>query len=133
MLFVMVVATVLLCAYVKINKHDVRILEQESWFDTFYVKNDQVFIECSVTIQNRSHRDAYVKLSAELEADAKHGLLKSAVIPGFSKKGKDHFLIKADSQKEYAVVFVGDFAGNPVKQNRDLPPIDMYMINNRNR
>ncbi len=128
MLFIMAVSTVLLCAYISSNKNEIRILERESFFDTFYVKDNQVFIECYVTIQNRSHHDEYVKLSANLKADAKHGLLKSSVVPGFHKKGSDRFLIKANSKKEYNVVFIGEFAGNPVKQNRELPPIDLTVV-----
>ena len=37
----------------------------------------------------------------------------------------DEFLVPANSTEEYTIYFIDDFAGNNVKQDRNLPEIDI--------
>ncbi len=124
---VIVMVMVLFCSCEK-NKEDVKILKSDSWFHEFYIKDDKVFIKCEITIQNCGDKDRYINLLANMEEDKNNGLLKSSIVSGYDKKGNDKFFIPAKSKKNWEVLFIGDFAGKAVKQNRNLPMIDVVVI-----
>ena len=125
---VMGVAIVLLCMCKKVNEDEVKLLKSESFFDKFDVKGDQVYLKCYLMIQNNSGEDKYVHLSANMEEDAANGLLKSPIVSGADKNGSDSFLIKADSTKGYSVIFIGEYGGTLQKLNRNLPPIEIKVV-----
>ncbi len=60
-----------------------------------------------------------------MKKDARLGLLASSAVYGYSKKGNDEFIVPAKAKKRYNVYFVGDFAGNKKKLDRNLPPIEV--------
>lgn len=101
------------------------LIEEESYFHDFYVENNKVYIQCEIVLQNNSNKDEKVKLLADMKEDARLGLLTSSAVYGYSKKGNNEFVVPAKSKKEYNVYFIGDFAGNKIKQNRNLPSIEV--------
>ena len=131
LLFMMAVIIVLICVYAKMKKNNVELLHSDSYYDEFYINKDKVFLKCYVTIENSSHNDEYIYLTANMEEDADNGLLKSPLVSGYNKKGSDKFFIPANSKRGYDVIFIGDFAGKSVKLNRRLPPIEITVIKNK--
>lgn len=110
------------------DKNSIKIIQSDSQFDEFYIEENKVFVKCEVTIQNRGDKDKYINLLANMEEDKNNGLLKSAIIFGYDKKGNNEFIIPANSQKDYEVFFIGDFGGTAVKQNRNLPIIEAVVL-----
>lgn len=60
-----------------------------------------------------------------MEEDADKKLIRNAKVTGYDEKGVDEFLVPANSTEEYTIYFIDDFAGNNVKQDRNLPEIDI--------
>lgn len=63
------------------------------------------------------------------KGDAINGLLKSPIVSGFDEEGSDKFFIAANSTEDYNVIFIGDFAGKLRKLTRNLPSIEIKVIN----
>lgn len=126
---IIVIVCLSLCTRMGIDvERDLKVLRSDSWFDDFYIKEDKVFMKCEITIQNKSNQDRYIKLFANMEEDANNGLIKSPTVSGFDKEGNDKFFVSANTTKKYKVFFVGDFAGNTVKQDRNLPVIELVVM-----
>ncbi len=125
-LIVILSVFVFLFLYGRMNdRAGVKIERERSWFDEFYIKDDRVYIRCYVTMQNSGNEDKYVKLEANMEEDADKKLIRNAKVTGYDEKGVDEFLVPANSTEEYTIYFIDDFAGNNVKQDRNLPEIDI--------
>lgn len=109
------------------ERKDVILLRKDSWFEEFEVRENKVFITCHLTIQNSSDMDKYIELLADMKEDTKNGLLKSSMLSGYDKKGNNEFFIPSNSTKTYTVDFIGDFAGNEEKKNRNLPSVKIVV------
>lgn len=108
-------------SYIKLDKED-------SFFSDFKVEDDKVYIYCTLFIENQSDVEKNVVLKASLDNDAKNGLLKEAVIDGYSVDGSTKtFKLKA-GENQIDVVFIGDYAGNEEKIDRLLPDIEIIEI-----
>ena len=108
-------------SYIKLDKED-------SFFSDFKVEEDKVYIYCTLFIENQSDIEKNVVLKASLDNDAKNGLLKEAVIDGYSVDGSTKtFKLKA-GENQIDVVFIGDYAGNEEKIDRLLPDIEIIEI-----
>lgn len=125
-LIVILSVFVFLFLYGRMNdKAGVKIEREQSWFDEFYIKDDRVYIRCYVTMQNSGNEDKYVKLEANMEEDADKKLIRNAKVIGYDEKGVDEFLVPANSTERYTIYFIDDFAENNVKQDRNLPEIEI--------
>ena len=108
-------------SYIKLDKED-------SFFSDFKVEDDKVYIYCTLFIENQSDIEKNVVLKASLDNDAKNGLLKEAVIDGYSvDRSTKTFKLKA-GENQIDVVFNGDYAGNEEKIDRLLPDIEIIEI-----
>lgn len=108
-------------SYIKLDKED-------SFFSDFKVEDDKVYIYCTLFIENQSDIEKNVVLKASLDNDAKNGLLKEAVIDGYSvDRSTKTFKLKA-GENQIDVVFIGDYAGNEEKIDRLLPDIEIIEI-----
>lgn len=106
----------------------VNVIRSDSWFHEFYIKEDKVFFRCEITLENSSNEDEYVNLLANMQEDVDGGLLKAPIVTGYDETGKSEFFVPAHSQKEFEVLFIGDFAGKEQKRNRDLPSIECVRV-----
>lgn len=107
------------------KKQAIKIDRENSWFDEFYIEGNKVYMKCYITIRNSSDENNYIKLVAGLEEDAKNKLIKNPKVTGQDSKGSDMFFVPANSQKEYTVFFIDDYAGENKKQDRNLPEIEV--------
>lgn len=115
---ILVFATVIFCACAN---GGVSIVEDESFYSDYYVENEKVYINCTLTIC--SSKDQTVSFVGNFEADAETGLLTEETLKTTSldiKKGKQII----------DVTFVGEFGGTNKKANRNLPDISVLHKNN---
>ena len=110
------------------QSRNVQLNEEKSYFSDFKVENDKVYIYCTLFIENSADDEKIIELKATLNDDAENGLLKEAVIDGYSRDEatKNFTLQKGESRID--VVFIGEYAGTDEKLNRLLPDIEIIPI-----
>lgn len=106
-----------------------KIIEKESYFDSFEAADKSVIIKCFLTIENRNNTEKIVNIYALFPEDVKGGLLKEVKLTAFNSEGSTEFLIPKNSKASFEVEFIGAFAGNNIKQNRLLPEIHIIPKN----
>ena len=95
---------------------DISIVEDESFYSDFYVEDNVVYINCTLTVN--AQKDQTISFVADFKDEKKDGLLKEIsleTLPFNIKKGK----------QSIDVTFVGNFGGNNKKANRELPNINI--------
>ena len=113
---------------VKEQKDTVGIqLSDESYFDSFDIKEKEVYIHCYLVIVNNTENEHIIKLNADFSDDAKNKLLIESTLVGCDKNGNDHFEVKGGQKRELNIDFIGTYGGNPHKLDRNLPQIDIVM------
>ncbi len=101
--------------------------EDKSFFSSFYVKDDKVYIECDVVIDSLIDFD--IEMCGSFKRD-EGKLLKHPVIYAYDKEtGSDKFHLVQGSNS-FRVVFIGDYGGTPQKADRLLPYIYIYPYSN---
>ena len=107
---------------------DIKLNEEKSYFSDFKIENDKVYIYCTLFIENKSDTEKVISLKASFEKDVELGLLKEALVSGYSlDKGTQEFkLQKGENQLD--VVFIGKYAGADKKHDRLLPDIEITEI-----
>ena len=106
------------------------IVESESWFDDFTVRDDKVYIKCEVVLQNTTSDNQRIKMAAICSEDVDAGLLKNEKVYAVDDNQKERvFVINANSKQTFEdVVFLGEFGGKKIKNNRLLPRIILEII-----
>ena len=107
---------------------DIKLNEEKSYFSDFKIENDKVYIYCTLFIENKSDTEKVISLKASFEKDVENGLLKEALVSGYSldESTQEFQLQKGENQLD--VVFVGEYAGADKKQDRLLPDIEITEI-----
>ena len=101
---------------------------EKSSFIDYSVKDDKVYIECSITVRNTDAEEVNFLLYSTLMEDVKGGLLKNGRLQGYSDNFTDTvFTLGGESTQSFTVFFIGDFAGTHIKHDRNLPEIS-YII-----
>ena len=103
----------------------IKLDEADSFFSDFKVEDDKVYIYCTLFIENQSDIEKNVALKASLDNDAKNGLLKEAVIDGYSVDGSTKTFKLQKGENQIDVVFIGDYAGTEERIDRLLPDIEI--------
>lgn len=125
----LMILLVLVTACQPTGRDPVRLIEAESTFQDFRIVGEEVQVRCLLTLRNTSSEDVRLRISAWMPEDADNGLLKSADLPGISlDRSESNFLIRANSTAICEVLFVGEFGGVAVKQDRRLPEIRWDVI-----
>lgn len=94
----------------------INIVEEESFYSDFYVENDVVYINCTLTVE--ATKDQSVCFVGDFADEAEIGLLKEKSLETTSfniQKGK----------QTIDVTFIGSFGGNNKKADRKLPDISI--------
>jgi hypothetical protein len=99
------------------------IINEKSFLSDFDVIDDKVLIKCIIAIKNNTGSNIKYKINAISIEDVRTGLLKNEILEGFKEDLVTNvFTISANETVEYEkVVFIGDFAGNKLKHDRNLP------------
>ena len=107
---------------------NVKLNEGKSYFSDFKIENDKVYICCTLFIKNKSDTEKVISLNASFEKDVELGLLKEALVSGYSldESTQEFQLKKGENQLD--VVFVGEYAGVDKKNDRLLPDIEITEI-----
>ena len=115
-------AAVLLCLAGCAGK-TVTVDRQDSYYSDFEVQDDKVLLVCFLAVDNPTDKETDVAFTASFEEDAAGGLLKEAVLDAYTPDLSSKTFRLQPGRNALTVVFVGDFAGNAVKQNRLLPNV----------
>lgn len=102
---------VIFCACANGN---VSIVEDESFYSDFYVDDNAVYINCTLTVE--APKDQRVYFVGDFEDEVEVGLLKERLLkttPFDIQKGK----------QTIEVTFMGEFGGTNKKADRKLPGI----------
>ena len=107
---------------------DIKLDEEKSFFSDFKIENNKVYIYCTLFIENKSDTEKVISLKASFEKDVEIGLLKEALVSGYSldESTQEFQLKKGENQLD--VVFVGEYAGVDKKHDRLLPDIEITEI-----
>lgn len=128
---VIIMAVLLYFAFYIINKNTVlQIITNESSYSSYYVQNDKVYINCTITIRNDTDETKKFSLCADMNDDFKGRLLKQAKIYAYNNDKKAIYTLKSDTIQTYNVVFVGDFGGSLQKHDELLPQIEILTEKN---
>lgn len=125
------------------------LIEEESFFSDYVVRNNRVYFLCHLNIRNPSDKPVAVRITGDFSEDVKSGLLKNTELrscrieepltEGFQSlsaeeleatafwtydtyQGADVFPIPPGG-RSFWVLFVGEHGTADVKQNRLLPPL----------
>ncbi|MBQ5398327.1 MAG: hypothetical protein IIU14_02695 [Ruminococcus sp.] len=105
---------------------DIVLIEDESWYNDFSVKNNTVNIMCVLTFKNNSDKEKRFYLTGDFSEDQRLGLVRDKELRGVDYDTKSELLtIEGNKKRTYNYVFKGDFAGKKQKANRLLPEIEI--------
>ena len=124
-LILSMIVIVSLCACSKkaaLQKEAISLIEEDSFFSDFEVKDGLVFIKCYLAIQNNSASDLAFTVSADFAKDVRIGLLKDPVLYVCDSQNQVQVLyLKAGETEEFECIFVGAHGGSTQKTDRNLP------------
>ena len=101
---------------------NISLIEDESYFDEFYVENDRVVLMCKIALKSTYKNVKTVNIYAYSPKDVEGGLLVSDKLLGYnSALNNSDFIISAGESRQFEIYFVGEFGGRMVKENRLLP------------
>ena len=121
------IVSMILCLF-SCQAEDIKLNEKKSYFSDFKIENDKVYIYCTLFIKNKSDTEKVISLNASFEKDVEIGLLKEALVSGYSldESTQEFQLQKGENQVD--VVFDGESAGADKKHDRLLPDIEITEI-----
>ena len=106
----------------------IKLNEEKSYFSDYKIENDKVYIYYTLFIENKSDAEKDISLKASFEKDVENGLLKKALVSGYSldEITQEFQLQKGENQVD--VIFIGEYAGADKKHDRLLPDIEIAEI-----
>ena len=121
-LIVFVLSFIVLCLC-SCQKRKISIDGKESFYSSFKIENNKVYIYCDVLIKNPNKDGAKISLSGIFDNDAKNGLLKESLLTGYASDFETTEFNLKNGDNRIKVVFIGEYAGNNQKYDRLLPEI----------
>ena len=106
----------------------VEIVNETSFFSDYELKNDKVYIYCTVTVKNNLDTAQQIMIQGDFADDYLSGFVKDKILCAYDKDNLDNnmFIIMANSEQMLKVCFIGDWGGKvKTKQNRLLPEIQL--------
>ena len=107
----------------------VEICSDGSWLGDYTITGDQVDFFCTVKIINTGSEEQKINLYGDSSEDMAGGLRKTGRLiahPADDPAGT--VLSVLPGEHAYEVVFTGEYAGTPVKQDRLLPPLEIVPL-----
>ncbi len=102
------------------------VVNDESFFSDFYIKDDKVYLECEVSIN--SPRDCDIQIQGSFARD-EGKLLKDATVFAYDVENRSNSFHIVRGTNRFRVVFIGDYGGTPQKSDRLLPEIKLIALN----
>ena len=105
------------------------ICSDGSWLGDYTITGDQVDFFCTVKIKNTGSEEQKINLYGDFSEDMAGALLKTGRLiahPADDPAGT--VLSVLPGEHAYEVVFTGEYAGTPVKQDRLLPPLEIVPL-----
>ena len=121
------------------NKLIIILDKENSYFHSFEVKDGKVYMYSEISLENTSNKQVRFKIFANSYEDEKNALLSDKRMEGYewvidedSRKAKitnnNIFSLKGKEKiTGLKIVFVGKHGGKNVKQDRNLPDIDIVV------
>lgn len=108
----------------------VEICSDGSWLGDYTITGDQVDFFCTAKIKNTGSEEQKINLYGDFSEDMAGGLLKTGrlIAPSGRRSRRDGAFRPARESHAYEVVFTGEYAGTPVKQDRLLPPLEIVPL-----
>jgi hypothetical protein len=127
----------------------INVIENDSHFNGYIVKDGFVYMYCTVAIVNNSSENTEFYLVGDFTDDNTRGLVKEKYIKGKEYKityamydelsgettseselisSNNYLKLNANSKRIFNVVFIGEFNGNDTKANRDLPNLSIELM-----
>ena len=107
----------------------VEICSDGSWLGDYTITGGQVDFFCTVKIKNTGSEEQKINLYGDFSEDMAGGLLKTGRLiahPADDPAGT--VLSVLPGEHAYEVVFTGEYAGTPVKQDRLPPPLEIVPL-----
>ena len=104
-------------------KNAIEIVINESFYSSFIVEGEKVYIECELMIKNSTGEDAIVEFYADFPDDVDLGLLEKSRLKGYQENREVSEFSLLEGETRIRVVFIGDFAGTNLKHDRNMPNI----------
>jgi len=123
-----------------LNEPTVRLVESESALRGFEVIDQKVHVMCTITLESTFDEDKTVELAALMPMEVELGLLQAPKLyavqfrrirtaNGYIRDVEgSKLVVPAESQMDFNVTFIGDFAGTVKKQDRFLPEIEITIL-----
>lgn len=122
LLIIFVLSLIVLC-FCSCQKREISIDSKESFYSSFKIENNKVYIYCNVLIKNPYKDITKIALSGIFENDVKNGLLKESLLTGYASDFETTEFKLENGDNWVEVVFIGDYAGKSQKYDRLLPQI----------
>ncbi len=130
-----ILLTCILCAIAMVfcscsfqQKNDDIKIEEKSFFSNFKIEDGKVYVYCMLYIDNLTGEEKSIQLKATLENDVENGLLKEALIDGYSIDETTQYFQLQKGENCLEVVFIGEHAGGEQKYDRKLPDIEIIEV-----
>ena len=118
----LILCLLLLFSFISCTAENVILVEDSSSFVDFSVKDENVYIDCYITLKNNTNKQKTVYIKGDFTDDVEGRLLKDAELYVYDGE-KREFVIEPNSETRFDITFVGEFGGTNVKQDRLLPKI----------
>ena len=112
------------------SKDSIRLVADDSYFSDFEVKDDLVYIECFLTIENRGKADVSFTISADFNDDVGRLLNEKTLYAMDSQGERQVFFLSAKATEKWILcTFIGTYGGTSQKADRNLPSNITFHIN----
>ncbi|MBE7059630.1 MAG: hypothetical protein E7389_02265 [Ruminococcaceae bacterium] len=123
-LIIFILSFMVLC-FCSCQKKEISVDYKESFYNSFKIENNKVYIYCSVLIKNPNKDVAKIELSGVFKNDVKNGLLKESLLSGYASDCETTEFNLKNGDNRIEVVFIGNYAGKNQKYDRLLPDINI--------
>ena len=127
LLIITVLLFIVLCLC-SCQKREISIDGNESFYSSFKIENNKVYIYCNVLIKNPNKDAVKIAISGLFENDVKNGLLKESLLTGYASDFETTEFNLGNGDNWIEVVFIGDYAGKSQKYDRLLPEIKISKL-----
>lgn len=112
------------------NAQDIGLTIANASLDDFAIENAFVVFECQLDVKNSANAEKKFEIVGNFSEDQKSGLIiEKELIAVDPETASTAFRLDASSEKHITIRFVGTYAENPVKENRNPPELSIREIN----
>ena len=112
----------------KESKEPLSIIKNDSTFIDFEVKNNKVYLYCDIKVRNTCEVEKQFYVVGNFKDDYGTLLFDSELTACNLNEDSTVFSIKGKSDEYFSIVFIGDFAEVEQKHDRNLPPMQIVIV-----